>query len=52
MANVSISNVNFNAFNKEEFAMTNVSFYLNGSAVTYEEAAEFVPVVEKAKKVV
>ena len=51
MANVSISNVNFNVFNKEEFAMTNVSFYLNGSAVTYEEAAEYIP-VEAAKKVI
>ena len=52
MASVVISKVNFNVFNKEEFAMTNVSFYLNGSAVTYEEAASFVPAAEKSKKVV
>ena len=52
MANVSISNVNFNVFNKEESTMKNVAYYLNDVAVSYEEAAEFVPVVEKKKKVV
>ena len=53
MASVVISNadVNFNMF-KEENKMTNVAYYLNDVAVSYEEAAEFVPVVEKAKKVV
>ena len=52
MANVSISNVNFNAFNKEESTMKNVAYYLNDVAVSYKEAAEYTPVIEKAKKVV
>lgn len=53
MASISISNVevNFNMF-KEENKMTNVAYYLNDVAVSYEEAAEFVPVTEKNKKVV
>ena len=52
MASISISNVEVNVFNKEEKIMSNVAFYRNGIAVSYEEAAEFVPVVEKKKKVV
>ena len=52
---MTISNfiLNFNVLNKkEENKMTNVSFYLNGVAISSEEAAAYTPAVEMVKKVV
>lgn len=56
MASISISNVVVSCVDidvfKEESTMKNVAYYLNDVAVSYEEAAEYTPVIEKAKKVV